>query len=299
MLRMEMVPTTKEITAVSVDISAIRPFGGTLYEVWLVVTVHHGGSGRGQNTAVIAEGESGPQFVSGVLRHCKQIVKLLAAGHDESEKSKQPPGLTERLFGRRCRLSPLESIRKLYWRKMYHCARCGGRKPAFPRYADGPRWGPRRVGHTGLDGVDVTPVCQACWDELPPEGRLQWVLMLMACWAEECRDQPIDYDPPHSQARYRDWPVTLERVRRVLFESPTLGYPQFGPNYVGYRGCYLHRDQHELFPIPPLRLQICTECRGWFDEAGEPVKVWEYLGAPEASAACERMELASGPEAGS
>lgn len=196
-----------------------------------------------------------------------------------------------RLFGRRRRLSPLESIRRLFYRGLWpRCPRCGrAEREAFPRYADSLRWGPRRVGHTGLDGIGVTPVCQSCWDELPSEGRLQWVLMLMACWAEEYRDLPIDYDPPHFQARYRDWPLTLERVRRALFEPPERGHPQFGPNYVGYRRCYLHPD-HELFPIPPLRLQICIECRGWFDEAGEPVKVWEYLGAPEAAAAIAQME---------
>lgn len=212
-----------------------------------------------------------------------------------SQTAGKATGLLERLFGRR--LSKLESIRQLFYRGSSRCPRCGrAEREAFPRYADSPRWGPRRVGHTGLDGLDVTPICPACWDELPLEGRLQWVLMLMACWAEEYRDQPINYDPPHFQARYRDWPLTLERVRRALFEPLDRGHPQFGPNYVGYRGCYLHHDRHELFPIPPLRLQICTECRGWFDEAGEPVRVWEHLGVPEAAAACELMDKEYGTE---
>src|SRR3972149_11459973 len=158
------------------------------------------------------------------------------------------------------RLAPLEHIRRIFWRG--GCARCGGAKETWPRYADGPRGGELRVGHTGLEGVGVTPVCERCWEELPAEGRLQWVLMLMACWAGEYRTAPISYDPPHFQARYRDWPLLLEKVRRALFELPTRGYPQLGPNYVGYRACYLQASKHRLFSIPPLGVQICTEWRG-------------------------------------
>lgn len=83
------------------------------------------------------------------------------------------------------RLSLLEDVRHLFFKRWPNCPRCGDEKLPFPPYAEGPRFrgSSGSVAVLNLDGMGVTPVCERCWNELPPEGRFQWLLLLMSCWA--------------------------------------------------------------------------------------------------------------------
>jgi len=166
--------------------------------------------------------------------------------------------------------NPLESIGELFARNPSTpsdvCIRCGAIRGNM-KYN-------RKIGLPH-------PICQVCYDELTTEGRFQWMLMLMADWVRQYRDRPIDYLPPHSQARYRDLAIMLEQWRRILFEPDggetnwTQHQPQFGPDHLYYQVCYGYENRHEFFPIPPLELQICIHCRGWFDMDGQACVAWE------------------------
>jgi len=101
------------------------------------------------------------------------------------------------------KLSSLDDVAKLLFQYHPGCLRCGAVEKR-PSYAD---------------DIGMTPVCEKCWNTLEPEGRFQWVLLLMASWAQDYRKSPISYSPPHSQARYRDWTLKLENARRVIFEG--------------------------------------------------------------------------------
>ncbi len=162
----------------------------------------------------------------------------------------------------RPRISPLDDFRELFWGRHPNCSRCGRSD-----YHDGIRY----TELTGLNApwINATPICQPCWDDLAPEGRFQWLLLIMAAWAAESRDNTLDY------GRHRDFPLTLENWRRAIFEPSASGSPQLGPNYVGYTPCYMDSSKHELFPIPPLKLQLCISCHSWFDMEGEACLPWE------------------------
>lgn len=168
----------------------------------------------------------------------------------------------------RPKISSLDDFRDVFWKRHPNCARCGR-----GNYHEGIEY----TELSALNGawINASPVCQRCWDELTPEGRFQWLLLIMAAWAAEYRVKPIDTEPPCFQARYRDFPLMLEEWRRALFEPPTGGSSRFGPNYVGYTHCYLDASKHELFPIPPLKLQICLSCHSWFDMDGSACLPWE------------------------
>ena len=156
------------------------------------------------------------------------------------------------------RLSRLDAFSALLMERHPGCLRCG-KEAALPAYAH---------------DIGMSPVCQACWGELEPEGRFQWVLMLMASWAADYRQNPISYEPDHPQARYRDWTLRLENARRVIFEGTARACPQFGPDYLPYRACYTTLAGHQLAALPALELQICTVWRAWFDAAGRPCLPW-------------------------
>ena len=108
----------------------------------------------------------------------------------------------------------------------------------------------------------MTPVCQGCWDELEPEGRFQWALLLVSTWAQQSRAQP--------ESAHANWILRLEHARRIIFEGEYKGYPQFGPNYLPYQACYTNLGEHQLAALPALGLQICIACRAWFNESGDP-----------------------------
>lgn len=112
-------------------------------------------------------------------------------------------------------------------------------------------------------------MCQACFDALGPEGFYQWLLMNQAAWMQHYRGNPISYDPPHPQARYRETSHQIEQWRRILFEplDAVDGFPSFGPNYKPYQRCYQNlgglASAHTWHEIPELSLAICTTCRAW------------------------------------
>ena len=176
------------------------------------------------------------------------------------------------LFQKR-RISSLDKLMNLWpidWKGHTKCFRCGREQD----YGN-ERW---------ADVVGAMPLCRKCWENLSDMQRLGWLTILLALWVQGKPEATTYYQPPHPQAYHRDWGIKFERWRRTLLEPESAvarkggdagnTHPSFGPDYIAYTGCYTANVPHELFPIPPLKLQICISCHGWFDVEGNACEPW-------------------------
>jgi hypothetical protein len=88
----------------------------------------------------------------------------------------------------------------------------------FAGHPDCPRCGRPNKHAESLPQPFPQATCSRCWNEMGTEDRFAWCLTLMTCWMHDYRRRPIEYEPPHFQARYREFPVLLEQWRAALFE---------------------------------------------------------------------------------